>query len=165
MMPTEAAALFKLLRAAYPNARIPEDAAQLWLSELRKLDHERGSAAVRSLIAGCKFWPSLAELYEQYRIIGEQQARARREQERCDAAQAFDAIPMPPLREIPAAVQLLRRFNTPLPLDPATDGACDDCGRSGQRFTRGRLRLCGDCARRRLSVASQLDQEPEEGVT
>lgn len=155
MTHAQAALLFNLVRAAYPGTKFGPDTVDLWLSELRRLDHARGDAAVRSLITSCRFWPSLAELAEQVAIVTEKQAAARRAQERRDADEAFDAIEMPPLAEIPAAREYLHRL---MPLDAAIPGACDDCGKDGRRYTLGRFRVCGDCGRRRSLAAQRLER-------
>jgi hypothetical protein len=167
----QAADLFNRVRAAYPAAqmKLGHETADLWLSELRRFDYERGEAAVRSLIVSCKFWPSIAELHEQCRLIGEQQLRQRLDRERREADAAMN-VPLPPLHEIPAAVELLTRFARPLLLDEALAGACDDCKRVGPRFVCGQLLVCGDCGRRRMRVAAQLDDndagiDPAEGST
>src|SRR5262245_57276640 len=102
MKPSEAGQLFKQLRAGFALAKVDGDTSQLWLRELRKLDHALGERAVNSLIASSKFWPAIAELYEQVEIARQQTARERRDRERHQADQRLDEMTLPPLREIPA---------------------------------------------------------------
>jgi hypothetical protein len=162
--PDQAAALFALLRAAYPRTPIGDDTADLWLDQLAKLDHPIGETAVRSVIETTKTWPSLAHLLEQVSVARAQADRERRSAERRDADRAFDEIEQPPLRTIPAAVKLRKRFaGLPPEVELAPEGDCDDgCGRSGQRYQLGRLRLCADCARRRLRAAAKAAAPPGE---
>jgi hypothetical protein len=164
---SQAAELVNLLRAAFPNMRgkLEQDTVDLWLAELRKLPHQTGSEAVRALIGTSTFWPAPAELYEQVAIIRDTQVRALREQARREANEAFDSVTMPPLREIPAAVELLRRFATPLTLDRVPDGTCDDCGRVGPRYRLGRVRVCAEHGQQRLHAAARLEQAtPKEAA-
>jgi hypothetical protein len=156
MTRTEAAALLKLLTAAFPRITIDDDTVELWIDGLRPLDHHLGETAVRSLIDGTKFFPTIAELNEAVTIAREHTARARREAERRAADRAYDQQPHPLLRDIPAAVELQERFGNPPPtLDLTTDGICDDgCGRTGARYQLGRMQVCARCARRRLNAAS-----------
>lgn len=156
MTPDEAGALFDLLCAAYPTAKPSEATADLWLAELRRLDPAVGDAAVRSLIAGSRFWPSVAELHEQVTVAREHAARVARERERREAEQKLDAIDRPPLRQIPAAVALIERWREPLPLERTSDGDCGECGARGDRFEVGTFALCHGCAKRRLRARAQV---------
>lgn len=163
MTPTRAGELFRLLRAAYPAAKLTQDTAELWLTELRRLDDAIGTTAVQSLIARSTFWPSIAELNEQVQIARDQAARMRRDAERRDADLIYDQLPRIPLREIPAAVELLGRFAVrPLNLDRADDGLCDDCRTAGARYRHGRVQVCADCGGRRLRAAERLAGEPTD---
>jgi hypothetical protein len=166
----QASALLALLQAAYPRTKVPDETVDLWLSELGNLDHAIGEAAVRSVIKTVKFWPSPAHLHEQVADLDEQARLAKeqtdREQQRAgriEADRAFDELPRPQLREIPAAVELLERFSVlkpPPPLELAPDGACEDgCGAKGLRYHLGRFQVCADCARRRLRAADQATVE------
>src|SRR5262245_50393722 len=100
----------KLLRAAYPGAAVSPDAVELWIAELRRLDDGIGEQAVRSLIGSVKFFPSLAELNEQVEIARAQRARRRRDEERRRDDETAEAMPMPPLHEIPGVVEFLDRI-------------------------------------------------------
>jgi hypothetical protein len=159
----EAVQLLRLLRAAFPTTRIEPDTSELWLAELRRLDPSLGEEAVRSLIAGSRFWPTIAELNEQLEI-----ARVRRRpaeehrawEERVAAREREAKVPLPPLREIPAAQELIRRFvDEPAPagLDDAEPGGCDECGTAGDRYRVGRFALCGRCAQRRQRATAKAE--------
>jgi hypothetical protein len=154
--PAKASELLALLCAAY-RVRIEGGTADLWLAELRRLDPAIGETAVRSLVTGSRFWPTIAELHEQVTLAREQAARAARERERREAEQRLDAIERPPLREIPAAVALLERWREPLPLERTSDGDCGECGAHGDRFEVGTFALCYRCAKRRLRARVQVD--------
>jgi hypothetical protein len=90
---------------AYFAKTLGEPSRNAWLTELRSLDFALGSTAVRSLVVGSRFWPSIAELYEQVEIAREQAARARREEERRAAEETLDNLERPALREIPALLE------------------------------------------------------------
>jgi hypothetical protein len=157
MTHAEAGALFDLLCAAYPTVSPRESTADLWLDELRPLDAALGEKAIRSLIAGSRFWPSVAELNEQVTVAREQAARVTRERERREAEQELHALERPPLREIPSVVAFLERWREPLPLERTSDGDCGECGARGDRFTLGRFALCHRCAKRRLDARTRVD--------
>jgi hypothetical protein len=152
----QAGELLALLQAAHPRTKIEDATVDLWLGELRKLDHKIGEIAVRSLVDSVKGWPSVAHLKEAAAIAREQARRVQRDEERRKAERVLDELPRIPLREIPGAVEILEWIaESPLPLEHADDGVCDDgCGRSGVRYRLGRFRLCAACARRRLNAAA-----------
>lgn len=159
----QAEELLERLRAAYPRIELSEPTVGLWLGELRRLDHWIGAAAVESLIAVVKTWPSVAHLNEYVTVAREQAARERREAERHEAERAFDLIERPPLREIPAAVELLERFEAaPLALERGEDGSCDDCHGEGFRFRVGRVLVCTKCARSRLRAGVRLATDNDD---
>jgi hypothetical protein len=153
----EAVELLNLLRTATRGGGVDHDRLTLWLEELRRLDYETGEQAVRSLVVSSVYFPSLAELHEQCRIAREQAARTRRDEERRATERATDALPRPPLREIPAARELLRRFHQPLGLEQVKPGACDECGRPGPRYELGRFSVCTECAGRRLDAREKAE--------
>jgi hypothetical protein len=95
MTPNEAAAQLDLLRAAYPDARtkVGPDTAAVWIAMLRRLDRDLGRKAVQSLIEGCKFWPSIAELNEQVVILREQARGERQAAERREDDLAHELMP------------------------------------------------------------------------
>jgi hypothetical protein len=158
MTPSEAEALFNLMRANYVDARakVDEDTVALWLTELRRLDRQLGDNAVRSLLKGCRFWPTLAELEDAVEVARDQAVRTRREAARRDEQRAFDELELPPLREIPEAVALLERLRlTPPSLERVVDGPCRDCGKVGSRFRIGRVDVCIEHARSRMRVAGR----------
>lgn len=164
MTPTEAAALFAQLRAAYPDARakVDSDTAGLWLKRLRGLDRSVAAPAVDALIDGCKFWPTIAELNEQVTLVRDRQARAWREAERRRSEKEYDELELPPLQTIPAYCELLDWFELDLPKLPRVDdGTCDDCNRAGARVEIGRVQVCADCARLRLRAAARLAENNE----
>jgi Loader and inhibitor of phage G40P len=154
MTRTQAAALLKLLIAAFPKTPVEDDTTDLWLNALRPVDHGLGETAIRSLVDAVKFFPTIAELNEHLTIVREQTARDRREAERREADRAYDLLPHPPLRDIPAAAELRERFGEPPPtLELAPDGDCDDrCGRTGVRYLLGRVQVCATCAQLRLKA-------------
>jgi hypothetical protein len=160
-----ATALLRILRAAYPAAKVGPDTVELWLAELRKLDESIGEPAVRSLVASCRFWPSPAELYEQVEIVRRQRAQQARDEERRAEQEAFDAIELPPLREIPAVRDLRALLDgPPVDLPDASRGRCDDgCGDEGERYRLGVHRdgsprnICGSCARKRLRARDKAN--------
>jgi hypothetical protein len=152
----EAGGLLALLQAAHPRTKLEDATVDVWLSELRKLDHRIAETAVRSLVEGVRNWPSIADLGERVAAVREQAARERRDNERHEAERAFDEMPRPPLREIPAAVELIERWvSPPSPLPSAADGVCDECGRSGARYELGRFCVCRACAARRLVAGAR----------
>jgi hypothetical protein len=154
--PAEAAALLRLLRAAYPDAkrRVGQDTTDLWLEALRRLDPALGETAVRSLISSARRWPSLAELEEQVEVARRQAAQARRDRERQQAEQAAEQLPRPPLEAIPEVQALLDGWSESFGLTATEDGRCDQCGRqAARRFLLGRVALCRDCTRSRKAGA------------
>jgi Loader and inhibitor of phage G40P len=156
--PDEAAALLKLLRAAYPDAqrRVGEDTAELWLAELLPLDQALGEQAVRSLIESERRWPPIAALREQLAVAREQAARERRDWERQEENRMLLEADYPPLAEIPAVEELrklLSSHDETSGLDEAAPGICEQCGKTDERrFFYGRFTLCRDCLRSRRYV-------------
>jgi hypothetical protein len=154
--PAEAAELFKLLRAAYPEAkrRVGEDTTHVWLAVLRQFDSALGEQAVRSLIGTARRWPSLAELHEQVEIARRQAAEARCDRERQEADELAEELPRPPLEDIPAVRELLDRWAESFGLPPAGPGECEQCGKEAtQRWTLGTFTLCRECVRSRKAAA------------
>lgn len=167
MTRAQAGQLLALLTAAHPRTKIEDATVDLWLDELSRLDHEVGAVAVRALVEAVKGWPTIAHLHEQIAAAREQAIRERRDQERREAQDAFDRMPRPPLREIPAAVALLERFSLkPIDAERVEDGPCDDgCGRSEARYRVGRFNVCGSCARLRARAATRLgDDHPDDNA-
>jgi hypothetical protein len=101
-------------------------------------------------------FPSIAQLLEHYRIVREFDKRLERDEERRAEAAAYDNLPRPPLREIPAAVELLERWEPKLGLEQAGEGTCEDCEKKGKRYRFERLALCGECAAARSRVRTQV---------
>jgi hypothetical protein len=168
--PSEAGRLFALLRAAYPDAKakIGPDTADLWLEELRRLEATSGETAVRSLIESSRFWPSIAELREQYAVAREQLAREFRAEERRTAERVADQIERPPLREIPAVRDYLERRAPGVGLPEEGAGVCSDCERQRPRLYRfGKVRVCAEDARSRLRTREKVEAaaERQEGDT
>lgn len=159
----EALKLLRLLRAGFPTTRIEPDTSELWLAELRRLDPSVGDEAVRSLIARSRFWPTIAELNEQVEIAWARRrpaAEHRAWQERIAAQEREAKIPLPDLRSIPAAQELIRRFvNEPVPagLDDDEPGSCDECGKAGDRYRVRRFALCAGCVRRRQAAKEKAE--------
>jgi hypothetical protein len=179
MKPDQARDLLDLLCAYFAKTTIPEATRDVWLAELRSIDHGVGTTAVRSLCVGSKFWPAIAELYEQVEIAREQAARARREKERRAAEETLDNLERPALREIPALLEAEGRADEAQEvrsffarwLDPGGGlvdlpeegaGPCEDCGTEGPRTWRlGKFRLCAKCARMRVRAGQRLASERE----
>jgi hypothetical protein len=159
----EAVRLLRLLRSGFPTTRIEPDTSELWLAELRRLDASLGEEAVRGLIARSRFWPTIAELNEQLEIAHARRRPAelhREWQERVAAREREAKVPLPDLREIPAAQELIRRYvdePTPAGLDDAGPGGCDECGTEGDRYRVGRFALCGKCAARRQRAQTKAE--------
>jgi hypothetical protein len=101
MTGAQAGKLLELLKAAHPRTELPDATADLWLGELRKLDHAVGEAAVYSLVESVMGWPSVAHLKAAVQVASEQAARVRRDAERHDAERAFDELPHPRCRRFP----------------------------------------------------------------
>ena len=153
----QAGDLLALLRAAYPRVAVSADTDELWLSNLSALDAELGRRAVRSLIVGVKFWPSIAELHEHVAIVREHAAREKRERERREADEALERIGRPSLREIPAVVEYLARTSSALDLPEEGRGECSDCGRRSTLYRVGKFRVCLDDVRKRQRAREKLD--------
>jgi hypothetical protein len=172
MKPDEACELFDRLCAYYDKN--PRDATRdAWLNELRLIDLNIGSTAVRSLVVTCKFWPSVAELYEQVANAREQAGRERRDQDRRENEAAYDALreKRPPLRDVPSLLDAqgkhedARRVRhwlaeTIAGLDEEGRGPCDDCGAEAPNTWRyGTARLCEAHAKQRLRAGLRLNDD------
>jgi hypothetical protein len=119
--PLEASGLLRMLQANYPRTKLPEETVELWATALGKLDYSVGRQAVKTLIETARTWPSLAHLREQVSAIHAGVQRDQQEAERQERAAAEESLPRPPLREIPAAVELAERLGVRLPGDPDPD--------------------------------------------
>jgi hypothetical protein len=158
----EAKTLTAQLIAAYPSANVHGQTASLWISELRSLDYDLAQTAVRSLLEGCKFFPSFAELHEHIGYERERRNRAQREAERKAADQAADELPRIPLRDIPQVQTLLTKFRrldqVGEPTLPA--GRCGECHKNANGlYELGKFQLCHDCRSKRLA-AERLLKKP-----
>lgn len=62
MTASEAAKLVAVLLAAFPNARTTPQTSAAYEDMLSDLDYRAANAAVRRLVASCKFLPTIAEI-------------------------------------------------------------------------------------------------------
>lgn len=147
----EAQELLVKLSSAYPSAKLTQDTLRLYAKTLRGWNAKLGEGAVESAIAGCKFFPSLAELGSHYGIVREQRAREYRELERRREDAVYDSLPRPPLKDIPGADwQTLEAPNLP----EEGQGDCSDCGKKRRLYRLGKFQVCATCARRRQRCAA-----------
>jgi hypothetical protein len=78
----EAKNLVSKLIGAYPQVAVKHNTVSLWLSELRPLDHDTAEQALLGHLRHCRWFPTIAELHEHYRIVQAQARRAAHEAER-----------------------------------------------------------------------------------
>ena len=158
----EAKAIIGKLAAAYPNTRVPAGTVSLWIMELRPLELALAQEAVTSLLHECRFFPSLAELYEHLGYVRERRLARQREEERRAAVEAEANLPRLPdeilrsMEELVDRLTLADRNGEPLELEEVADGVCERCGAEGHRIGYEGHEFCRDCARAAVAVAASL---------
>jgi hypothetical protein len=148
--------MFERMQNHYPFSDLALESGKAYVDTLVEMDEELGRRAVTSVIESSFLFPSIAELLEHYRIVREQRSRVERDEQRKAEQASYDKLPRPPLREIPAAVELMERWEPRLALEQVSDGECADCDKDGKRYRYQRLALCADCAASRGRVRAAV---------
>lgn len=73
----EATTILAGLTAAFPNVRLEEDTPEVWRKHLAALDFEVADRAVGQCVDNLKFFPSVAEFREFYRLERHNQPKPR----------------------------------------------------------------------------------------
>ena len=68
MTPDQANTILAGLTAAFPNVRLEEDTPDVWRKHLAPLHYDVSERAVTQCVANLKFFPSIAEFREFYRL-------------------------------------------------------------------------------------------------
>ena len=66
MTPSETTRIMAMLQNAYPREEVSPDRLRLYCELLADLEHDQAVAAVRRVLAKSKWWPSIAEIREEY---------------------------------------------------------------------------------------------------
>jgi len=69
MTKVEVAKLVTTLMACYPGVQFPTGTVAAYESFMLELDHERAQQAIRQVVRGCRFLPTIAEIVTAYEAL------------------------------------------------------------------------------------------------
>src|SRR6266545_3794158 len=156
MTEAEALTLLAALRAAFPRQPFDRETAAVYAAALLDLDADLGRRAIETLISSSLFFPSIAEIREDYRLLRRYQPQQIALEEGLPSEEERAAFVAEMRRWTTERFGVSEPVSTVEGLDSVGAGRCDECAEKvRQRWQLGRFALCHGCVtRRRRAVPS-----------
>lgn len=157
MTESQALTLLAALTAAYPKHPFTPETAAVYATQIRDFDADVAGRAVESLIQTSMWFPSIAEIFDEYRRFWQSRPQQRELEQRQPTPEerAETAARMRALAENFGLRPDEKPEENTAGLVEAMSGRCDDCGEQARlRWRYGKFTLCHGCVTMRRRAAS-----------